>query len=379
MDIASKTGQAGNAARGEKMKKRLPARAVFSLCAAAGGASLRIISRTVPGFADRFSAVINPIAVGTLGRFSGIFPFSLAEILLCVLVFYVIYVLVIIPASLFRHSQEMTRTFLRHLSRLAVIASALFLIFEINEDVYFARTRFAKTYGLERDDYSDDELAAACSVLIDEINRLTPCVERDKNGIMQVSPALPDRMRSVMSRLGQTYPELAGRYPRPKPVLFSRLLSRCDITGVYSMFTIEANYNRDIPSYNLPFTMGHELAHLKGFESEKEANFIGFLAAISADDPDIRYSGAMLGWVYCGNELHRRDRARWEALHSKINEAAVLDLEDNSLYWEHYKGKAAETMHDINDAYLKAEGLQEGYASYDLVVDMIVTYLTAKR
>ena len=59
--------------------------------------------------------------------------------------------------------------------------------------------------------------------------------------------------------------------------------------------------------------------------------------------------------------------------------AAVLDLEDNSLYWEHYKGKAAETMHDINDAYLKAEGLQEGYASYDLVVDMIVTYLTAKR
>ena len=120
------------------------------------------------------------------------------------------------------------------------------------------------------------------------------------------------------------------------------------------MFTIEANYNRDIPSYNLPFTMGHELAHLKGFESEKEANFIGFLAAISADDPDIRYSGAMLGWVYCGNELHRRDRARWEALHSKINEAAVLDLEDNSLYWEHYKGKAAETMHDINDAYLAA-------------------------
>ena len=136
MDIASKTGQTGYAARGNKKKKGLPARAVFSLCAVAGGASLRIISRTVPGFADRFSAVINPIAVGTLGRFSGIFPFSLAEILLCVLVFYVIYVLVIIPASLFRHSQEMTRTFLCRLSRLAVIASALFLIFEINEDVY---------------------------------------------------------------------------------------------------------------------------------------------------------------------------------------------------------------------------------------------------
>jgi len=31
-------------------------------------------------------------------------------------------------------------------------------------------------------------------------------------------------------------------------------------------------------------------------------------------------------------------------------------------------------MHDINDAYLKAEGLQEGYASYDLVTDMIVAW-----
>ena len=398
--------------------KRLPGWAVFSLCAAAVGLALRIVSRipvmapgaisgSTPGvtfgtaFADRFSDIVNPIAVNTLGRLSSLVPFSIAELLLIALVLYLLYVLIFLPMLAARdlrrtHTRDHDSMddigtdlrerwrcrFARHFKRLAVIAAAMFLIFEVNEDVYFARTRFAARYGLERTDYTDDELAEVCAVLIDEINRTAPLVQRDEAGIMQIGlddaarfADLAARMRLSMARLSETYPELAGYCPRPKPVIFSTLLSRCDITGVYSMFTVEANINRDMPDYNLPFTMGHELAHLKGFESEKEANFLGFLAAVTSDDPDIRYSGAMLGWIYCGNELHRRDLKRWEALHATIDPAAVRDLDDNSRYWEHYKGKASETMHDINDAYLKTEGLAEGYASYDLVVDMIVTYV----
>ena len=37
-------------------------------------------------------------------------------------------------------------------------------------------------------------------------------------------------------------------------------------------------------SYNLPFTTCHELSHLRGFMQEEEANFIGFLACVNADD-----------------------------------------------------------------------------------------------
>ena len=104
-----------------------------------------------------------------------------------------------------------------------------------------------------------------------------------------------------MIRLGQSYPQLDGYYPYPKPLINSRLLSVQQLCGIYSPFTIEANYNREMPYYNIPHTICHELSHLKGFMREDEANFIGYLACIGSDSPDFRYSGYLTGWVYAGN------------------------------------------------------------------------------
>ena len=259
------------------------------------------------------------------------------------------------------------------------LLSALFLLFELNEDVYFYRTRFAVRYGLERDSYSTEELSIVCRDLAAEINEYAPLVRRDKDGHMITDKDLPERMRSSMRALGEIYPELSGWYPRPKYIFFSTLLSRGDITGVYSMFTVEANLNRDMPQYNLPFTVGHELSHLKSFESEKEANFLGYLACMSSEDPDVRYSGAMMGWVYCGNELHKRDYDLWKEIYSSICPEAQEDLKHNNEYWDRYKGKVSETVQNMNDSYLKAQGLKEGTLSYDLVTDMIVSYELQKQ
>ncbi len=358
----------------------------YSLATILAALCLRVVSRVLPGFADAFSDTFNPLAVSTLGRLSGLLPFSLAEVLFCMLVLYLLFLFGSFLRIFLRGGREkktlLKALCLRHGRKLLGISALLLMLFELNEDVYFSRTRFAIRYGLERDSYSNEELAEVCRIMVDRINELAPQVERNEDGIMQISERLPDRIREAMGELGKEYPELAGFYPRPKPVLFSKMLSRCDITGIYSMFTVEANYNRDVPPYNLPFTMGHELSHLKGFESEKEANFLGYLCCSSyegEESADLRYSGAMLGWIYCGNELHRRDREAWKECADAICDSAAKDLEDNNLYWDRYKGKAAETMHEVNDAYLKAEGLSEGFASYNLVTDMIVTSELQKK
>ena len=82
----------------------------------------------------------------------------------------------------------------------------------------------------------------------------------------------------------------------------------------------------------------------------------------------------MLGWVYCGNEMKKRDPRLWKELAGLICPEADEDLRDNNRYWDSFRGRASEAMHDINDTYLKAEGLEEGYASYELVTDMIVAH-----
>lgn len=320
--------------------------------------SLRVAARTLPGFANRYAEYCSPILVNTLGRLSALLPCSLAELLL----------LAALPLAFLLLWRR------RLLRALIYLLPALFLLFELNEDIYFSRTGFASTYQLERGDYSDEELYGVCRELVAEINQYAGLVPRNADGMMQTEEALPARMCSAMQALGQDYPCLSGWYPRPKAVLCSSALSRMDLTGIYSIFTIEANYNRDMPPYNIPFTIAHELSHLKGIMSEKEANFIGYLACRRAPEPDLRYSAAMLGWIYCGNELARRNAALWRRAASTLDIRAEQDLRYNSAFWKTYEGRISETAQTLNDRYLKAEGLSEGTRSYELVVDLIVSY-----
>src|SRR5207248_11260701 len=77
----------------------------------------------------------------------------------------------------------------------------------------------------------------------------------------------------------------------PKPVYFSGLMSRLGISGVYSPFTGEPNYNALQPDFDLPFAVAHEMAHQRGFAREDEANFIAFLVCTKASNAYVRYSG----------------------------------------------------------------------------------------
>ncbi len=322
------------------------------------GALLAIAPRLLPGFADRYAEVMNPVLLNTLGRVTGLLPFSLAELL----------ILAAIPILVFSFRKKVFRR------TVAYILCTMFLLFQLNEGVYFSRTRFADAAGIRTGNYTDEELAEVCRFLADEVNAWAPRVTRDSAGLMKTDAGVSKRVRSSMQELGKEWPYLDGFYPRPKPVIFSVALSCMNFTGIYSIFTAEANYNRDMTAYNVPFTMAHELSHLKGVMSEKEANFIGYLSCINSDDPDIHYSGAVMGWIYCGNELHDRNFPLWHEIALEICADANRDMNANNAFWDKYDGPVAETTEQVNDTYLKAGGISEGVKSYDLVVDLITKY-----
>ena len=51
------------------------------------------------------------------------------------------------------------------------------------------------------------------------------------------------------------------------------------------------------------------------------------------------------------------------------------DLAANDAFWAKYEGKIAEVSNQINDAYLKSNGQEQGVKSYDKMVDMLVVYV----
>ena len=154
----------------------------------------------------------------------------------------------------------------------------------------------------------------------------------------------------------------------------SQILSYQQLTGVYSPFTVEANYNRHMISYNKPFTMCHELSHLRGFMREDEANFIAYIACMASDDIDFNYSGALTGWVYATNALYKVDEVSYHMLYERLLPEVKAELAANSAFWDSYDGKIAEAADKVNDTYLKANNQTDGVQSYSRMVDLMLAY-----
>ena len=107
---------------------------------------------------------------------------------------------------------------------------------------------------------------------------------------------------------------------------------------------------------------------------EDEANFIGYLACIGSDLPEYQYSGYLTGWIYATNALYKENPEQYFELYGRLPETAVNNLAANTLFWDKYEGKVAETATKINDTYLKLNEQEEGVKSYGRVVDLMLAY-----
>lgn len=261
-----------------------------------------------------------------------------------------------------------------YFSGLWFAASILFLIYTLNCGVNYQRLSFSEQEGIQTGEYSVKELVSVCERLTRQVNTYAEQVKRNEDGLMVLDGSEREAAVDAMYSLGKIYEGMAGYYPKPKALAGSWLLSIQNLSGIYSPFTVEANYNRDMTEYNIPFTACHELSHLRGFMQEEEANFIAYLACMESDVPEFRYSGSMLGWIHCTNALRREDTEAWRDVRGRLSEKAVPDLLSNSEFWSSYEGKAAEVSEKINDHYLKANGQEDGVKSYGKMVDLLIAY-----
>lgn len=343
----------------------------------AAGAILTLLAGNVGGFAQWYSTHVYPVWVNMLGRMMGVFPVSVAEILLYLLGALLLFTLGRLLWKLFR-KRAGKRQVLGWFSNLLLAAGVLFLLYVVNCGINYHRTSFSESSGIKAEEYSVSELKEVCGWLTERVNALSGSVTRDDEGIMRLTGGNKGEVRSraveAMQSLGETYPELSGYYPEPKGLLAPWILSVQQLSGIYSPFTIEANYNSGMVDYNIPFTACHELSHLKSFMQEQEANFIAFLASTSYEDPEFQYSGYLLGWIYCMNVLHDADYDSWQEIRDTLSDGAEMDLRENNAFWARYDGAVAEVADQVNDRYLQANGQEEGVKSYDRMVDLIVSW-----
>lgn len=328
---------------------------------------LLLAAHTSKAFANWYSEHIYDALVNTIGRFFGLFPFSVVEMGLYFLILFLLWKIVHFKRNLWRE----------YGSSLLLTVSILLFLFTINCGINYGSSSFSEMAQIDVSSYTVDELKEVCLLITEQVNLLADQVTRDEDGIA-IIPAdeVPEKAQTALMNLGTIYPEMEGYYPIPKRLTFPYILSVQKLSGIYSPFTIETNYNSAMTEYNLPFTACHELSHLRGFMQEQEANFIAYLACILSDDPEFQYSGYLSGWIYATNQLYRADYEAYKEVAERFSSSARVDLSANNQFWDQYDGKVAEIADEVNDTYLKANGQSDGVKSYNRMVNLMVAYYT---
>lgn len=334
---------------------------VFCLTAAA---LLQIAARTTKGFGSWYVSAVYPLLVTTLGRFSGWFPFSLAELLLYLL-----------TGTLIVGFWRLRRSKGKYLEAVFCCASVLFLSYTVCCGINYFSAPFSASLPYSAEPSTGEELSELLFWLTDRVNE--SCEERDGQEKADSQAELGRLGVEAMELLSESYPVLQGFFPRPKPLWCSGLLSVQQLAGIYVPFTIEANYNQDMTAYNLPHTICHELSHLRGFMREDEANFIGFLACIGSPDAAYRYSGYVSGWIYAGNALAKIDSRTYRACYERLDARVQRDFQENREFWSRYESRISEAAETMNDTYLKANQQKDGVQSYGRAVDLMLAWYRA--
>ncbi len=119
--------------------------------------------------------------------------------------------------------------------------------------------------------------------------------------------------------------------------------------------------------------MCHELSHVRGFMREDEANFIAYLACRISDDIEFKYSGIMLALIHSANALYSTDSKLFnELVKNHYSKEMLIDLKDNSLYWQKHSGFLSKVSNTVNNSYLKINGQSDGVRSYGRMVDLLI-------
>ncbi|MCR2047188.1 DUF3810 domain-containing protein [Acetatifactor muris] len=374
-------------------------------------------------FADWYIAYIFPVWVNLYGRVTGLFAFSVGEWMLVAgvvlaamaiaigVIWAGIGVTMALRFCLYRTvygTKRMTvkaDSVFRRFSRkfysffwwVLLIVS---LVMTLNCFILYHASTFSEHYfGEDTEAYTLVELIEIYNMVAEQCNHFARVMERDESGMVLYRGSagadgetldMEDTARMLMRQLGETYPQLDGFYPRPKALLSSDFMCQQHMQGYYFPFSMEANYNDVMHILNFPSTMCHELAHLRGYIYEDEANFIGYLACVQSEDAFFQYAGYLSVLTYLNNDLYKVwennriayeeaveilrpvtvDRQVWEdnvfvvqEEWDRINRKAWIDTE--------VVDKAADVFIDTN---LKVNGVSDGAASYSRVVRLLLQY-----
>jgi hypothetical protein len=333
----------------------------------------------LPGLTDTlFGRVFNPPVVWILSRGTGIFPFSVVELLIVGYVTSTLVFMVRAIVSLLRRRRSPTNV-LRSTALVVLrdVGAIVFLFYAVWGFNYarpplserlgwpeFAPPDSAELLTIAEESIRNVNAAYLALHGTEDVGHPTPVPDLVAlNGAIDEGYARATELLELPASIGWRY----GPVKRP---FLSLLLARFGIAGVYSPWTGESHVVPQ-PMVYRAYTMGHEKAHQRGVNPELEASFLGYVATSLAPDSLARYSAAFYAHGRLLRLLRGDDQRRLSAMRLS---GVERDRQDLNEWWEQYEGPAEAVGTAINDRFLRTNRVAGGVRNYNLVVRLLIDF-----
>ena len=356
----------------------VPAPSLWIFLSAVLAAAVHGLCAVSTPFADFFNGRVASFFRALLATLTNPIPFSLAETLIFLTpVLFVILLIVCIRAALLGWRRAM-RCVLGVLS----VAALLYVLFVCTFAAGYHASPLSAKLALTEEPVSAVQLERTARILAERTEETLSEVTFRYGG----ASVMPYTYDELSQKLMDAYDRAAREYPfiqkfdsRVKPLAVSPVMTYTHISGVYTMFTGEANLNINYPDYVIAYTAAHELAHQRGIARENEANFVAFLVCTASEDPYIQYSGYLNMYEYVSSALYSASRERYASVAQSLDMRMRYEMiAYNEFYKPYRKTVVSEVSDAVNNTYLVLQGT-EGTKSYGMVVDLAVSYFAEEE
>lgn len=353
-----------------KRYSRLPRRALIPGVAALFWLLCTLVPRLMPAAAvSRWLIPISRVLSIPVKLLTGLFPFSILELLLILLPVFII-ALFFVDSSRFESSGREEEESVGLLGSAITTVAVMMSLFHIMLGFGYHALPLEQQLDYPKAEVNAVTLRATAEHLSQEAAQLRPQADFEGKNVTYYGK----QFRAAYNSLSARHPVYSGYAARPKRAILSVPMSYLGIGGMYSPFTCEAIISSDTTPPSLAFTVAHEMAHSLQVAAENEANFSAFLACVEAEDPAVRYSGYFMGLMYTLSAYRRSDPDNYAEFYYALDEGILEDLRAYSAHVAQYDGWINDTHSKINDLFLKSNGQTAGVQSYGLMVNLLVSW-----
>lgn len=338
---------------------------------------VHIISVSSPQFADFITRYVASGVRFVLAKLTGWIPFSLAEMILILLPFILVF-LAVKAVKVIKSNEKYAYS--RYICAVFSVIATFYSLFVFTLGTSYQGTTLYEKLDVEKPQYEDSsDLLALCEYLRDNAKACAENITFNEH-TGSIMPYSRDELNRLLNdacmKAAKKYKFISPLRSNFKDVVLSPYMTYTHISGVYSYYTGEANINTNFPDYTLPFTAAHEMSHQRGIAREEEANFVAYLICMESDDNYIRYSAYTNLLEYVQSALYKADKSAYRAFSYTLGSDIHLEFRAYNAFFDKYRENVvADVSQAVNDTYLQSQGQSAGTMSYSFVVGLAIAYL----